>query len=115
MKSLNNQVQLIGRLGQDPELKTFDSGNTMCRFSLATSDYYTDKNGERQEKTEWHNIVVWGKLAEVMNEILHKGEQVVIHGKLKSRSYENAEGQKVYVTEVLTNEFLKISPKKKAA
>jgi hypothetical protein len=63
MKSLNNQVQLIGRLGQDPELKTFDSGNTMCRFSLATSDYYTDKNGERQEKTEWHNIVVWGKLA----------------------------------------------------
>lgn len=112
---MNNQVQLIGRLGQDPELKTFDSGNTMCRFSLATSDYYTDKNGERQEKTEWHNIVAWGKLAEIMNEILNKGEQVVIHGKLKSRSYENAEGRKVYVTEVLASEFLKISPKKKAA
>jgi single-strand DNA-binding protein len=115
MKTLNNQVQLIGNLGQDPELKTFDSGNQLCRFSLATTDYYKDKDGNRQEKTEWHNVVAWGRLGEVMAEILNKGERVVIHGKLKSRTYENAEGQTKYITEILTSDFLKISRKKEEA
>jgi single-strand DNA-binding protein len=112
MKTLNNQVHLIGNLGRDPELKEFDSGNAMCRFSLATNYFFKDKNGERQQRTDWHTVVAWGKLAEVMTKILEKGQKVAINGKLKTRKFEDGNGKTRYVTEVIANDFLKLSKKR---
>ena len=113
MKTLNNQVHLIGNLGKDPELKEFDSGNAMCRFSLATNYFFKDKNGDRQQRTDWHNVVAWGKLAEIMTKYLEKGEKVAINGKLRTRQFEDSKGNTRYVTEVIANDFLKLSRNKK--
>ena len=109
MKTLKNFVQLIGNLGQDVELREFDSGTKKATFSLATHDYYTDKNGEKVEKTEWHNIVAWGKPAEWMNESLKKGDHVLIQGQITYRKYEDQSGNTKYITEINTNEFMKIT------
>lgn len=98
-----NKVMLIGRLGQDPELKYTPSGSAVCNFSMATSESWTDKAGQKQEKTEWHRIVVWGKLAELCNQYLGKGRQAFVEGKLQTRSWEDKEGQKKYTTEVMAN------------
>lgn len=98
-----NKVMLIGRLGQDPELKYTPSGSAVCNFSIATSESWTDKAGQKQEKTEWHRIVVWGKLAELCNQYLGKGRQAFVEGKLQTRSWEDKEGQKKYTTEVMAN------------
>ncbi len=98
-----NKVMLIGRLGQDPEFKMTPSGNGVCNFSVATSENWTDKSGEKQERTEWHRIVVWGKLAELCNQYLSKGRQAYIEGKLQTRSWEDKEGQKRYTTEIVAN------------
>lgn len=97
-----NKVILLGRLGQDPELKHTPSGAAVCNFSLATSESWTDKNsGQKQEKTEWHRIVVWGKLAELCNQYLAKGRQVFLEGKLQTRSYDDKKsGEKKYITEI---------------
>lgn len=94
---------LIGRLGQDPELKYTPGGAAVCNFSIATSESWTDKSGQKQEKTEWHRIVVWGKLAELCNQYLGKGRQAFVEGRLQTRSWDDKEGQKRYTTEVMAN------------
>jgi len=99
-----NKVILLGRLGQDPELKYTPSGAAVCNFSLATSESWTDKNsGQKQEKTEWHRIVVWGKLAELCNQYLSKGRQAFLEGKLQTRSWEDQSGNKKYTTEIVAS------------
>lgn len=95
-----NKVIIIGRLGQEPELKYTPSGAAVCNFSVATSDSWTDKGGQKQERTEWHRIVVWGKLAELCNQYLAKGRQVFVEGSLQTRSWDDQNGQKRYTTEI---------------
>lgn len=95
-----NKVMLLGRLGQDPELRYTPSGSAVCNFSVATSENWTDKSGQRQERTEWHRIVVWGKLAELCNQYLAKGRQLYLEGKIQTRSWDGQDGQKRYTTEV---------------
>jgi single-strand DNA-binding protein len=98
-----NKVILVGNLGKDPELSYTQSGTARCRFSLATSESYTNNAGERQAKTEWHNIVVWGKLAETVSKFLQKGRQVYLEGRIQNRSYEDKEGIKRYISEINAN------------
>ncbi|MBC75694.1 MAG: single-stranded DNA-binding protein [Halobacteriovoraceae bacterium] len=96
-----NKVILLGRLGQDPELKYTPSGAAVCNFSMATSESWADKaTGQKQERTEWHRIVVWGKLAELCNQYLSKGRQAFVEGRLQTRSWEDNNGQKRYTTEI---------------
>lgn len=96
-----NKVIILGRLGQDPELKYTPSGSAVCNFSVATSESWNDKNtGQKQEKTEWHRIVVWGKLAELCNQYLKQGRQAYIEGSLQTRSWETDSGEKRYTTEI---------------
>lgn len=106
MNTIKNRVQLIGNLGQDPEIVTLESGSKLAKFSLATSDYYKNANGEKVEDTQWHNIVAWGKTAEIVESYLTKGKQVAIEGKLIHRTYETKEGEKKYFTEIKCNELL---------
>lgn len=115
MNSLRNKVQLIGRLGADVELKTLDNGNCVARISLATNENYLNKAGEKVENTTWHNVVAWGKTAELANQILKKGSEVALEGKLSNRSYETKEGEKKYISEVVMNEFLLMGKREKAA
>ena len=96
-----NKVMLIGNLGKDPELRFTPSGRAVARFSLATSEQWTDQQGQRQDRTEWHNIVVWGKQAESCGQYLSKGRQVFIEGSVRSRQYDDKEGQKRYITEII--------------
>ena len=96
-----NKVMLIGNLGKDPELRFTPSGRAVARFPIATSEQWTDQSGQRQERTEWHNIVVWGKQAETSGQYLSKGRQVFIEGSIRSRQYDDKEGQKRYITEVI--------------
>ncbi len=98
-----NKVILVGRLGTDPEVKTISSGNTVARLSVATSENWTDKDGQRQERTEWHRVVVWGKLAELCGKYLSKGRQVYLEGRLQTRSWEDQQGQKRYTTEIVAS------------
>ena len=98
-----NKVLLIGNLGDDPELRFTASGTQVANFSLATSETWQDKNGERQERTEWHRIVLWRRLAEIAGQYLKKGSKVYIEGKLQTRSWDDQKGQKHYSTEVVAN------------
>lgn len=105
-----NKVIIVGRLGNDPELRFLQSGNAVCKFNLATSEKYTNKNHELVENTEWHRVTVWGKPAENANKFLTKGSLVYIEGKLKTSSYEK-EGQKHWATEILANNVVYLSTK----
>ncbi len=96
-----NKVILVGNLGKDPDVRTIESGRKVANFPIATTEVYRDKNGERVENTEWHNIVLWGNQAEVAEKYLQKGNQVYVEGKLRTRSYEDKEGVKKYITEVV--------------
>ena len=107
--SLKNSVQLIGNMGKDVVLTTFENGNKKAALVLATNDYYTNNKGEKVKQTEWHNIIAWGKTAELMAESLNKGSEVAIQGKLTNRSYTDKEGNTRYVTEIVVNEFFKIA------
>jgi single-strand DNA-binding protein len=100
-----NKAILIGRLGKDPELKYTSSGKAMASFSLATSERWNDKDGNKQDKTTWHNIVAWGKQAEVMKEYLFKGKEIYIEGRIDNRSYEDKENVKKYISEVVVQSF----------
>jgi len=95
-----NKVIILGRLGQDPELKYTPGGMAVCNFTVATSESWADKAGQKQEKTEWHRIVVWGKLAELCNQYLTKGRQAFIEGSIQTRSWDDKSGQKRYTTEI---------------
>ena len=95
-----NKAILLGRLGQDPELRNTASGTEVCNFSLATSKTHTDKNGEKKETTEWHKVVVWGKLASVCGKYLSKGRSAFVEGEIQTKSYEDKEGQKKFQTQI---------------
>jgi single-strand DNA-binding protein len=111
MTNLKNSVKLIGRLGKDPEVKTFENGKTKTSFSLATSDSYQNQKGEKVEDTQWHNLVFWGSLAEIAGQHLKKGSQVAIEGKLVHRVYQTDKGEKRYITEVSVQDMLMLGPK----
>ncbi|HEX8818885.1 MAG TPA: single-stranded DNA-binding protein [Archangium sp.] len=98
-----NKVILIGNLGADPEVRFTPGGQAVANFRIATSDTWTDKNGQKQERTEWHRIVVWGKLAELCGEYLKKGRQCFVEGRLQTREWTDKEGRKNYTTEVVAN------------
>lgn len=111
MTTLRNSVQLIGRLGNEPEVHTFESGTKKASFSLATNDVYYNNKGEKVEETQWHNIVAWGKKVEVIESYLKKGSEIAVQGKLATRTYETKEGEKRYVTEINMNELLMLGKK----
>jgi single-strand DNA-binding protein len=96
-----NRVLLIGNLGRDPEVRFTPSGRAVARFPLATSEVWTDQDGQRQERTEWHNVVVWGKQAESCGQYLAKGRQVFVEGSIRTRQYDDKDGNKRYITEVI--------------
>ncbi len=99
-----NKVILIGRLGKDPEIKSIPSGQSVAKFTIATDERFTDRNGEKQERTEWHNIVAWGKLAEICGQYLRKGKLVYIDGRIRTDSWEDKETkQKRYRTEIVAD------------
>ncbi|HVK62046.1 MAG TPA: single-stranded DNA-binding protein [Bdellovibrionales bacterium] len=98
-----NKVIIVGRLGTDPEVRTIGNGGTVTRLSVATSENWVDKEGQKQERTEWHRIVVWGRLAEICGKHLSKGRQVYVEGRLQTRSWEDQQGQKKYSTEIVAN------------
>lgn len=95
-----NKVILVGRLGQNPEVRYTPGGAAVANFSVATNESWTDKSGQKQERTEWHKVVVWGKLAELCNQYLTKGKQVYLEGRLQTRQWQDKEGQTKYTTEV---------------
>jgi single-strand DNA-binding protein len=111
MSAIRNQVQLIGNLGQKPEIKTFGEDKKLAKFSLATSDYYIDNKGEKKEDTQWHNIVVWGKQADFVEKYLDKGMQIAISGKITYRNYDDKDGNKKYITEIVASDFLMLDKK----
>jgi len=111
MYALKNKVQLIGNLGNKPEIRTLDGGKKMARFSVATNETYRNAKGEKITETQWHNLVAWGKVAEIAEKYLDKGSEVAIEGKLTNRSYQDKEGNKKYITEVQVNEVLMLGEK----
>ena len=111
MSTLRNKVQLIGNLGNDPEIITMDSGKKLAKFSIATNDIYKNAQGEKVTDTQWHNVVAWGKTAEIIEEYFTKGKEVAVEGKLTSRSYDDKEGNKRYITEVVCYELLMLGNK----
>jgi len=114
MYSLRNKVQLIGNLGKLPEIKTTDSGKRLVKFSLATNEIYTNAKGEKVKETQWHNLVAWGKLADIAEKYLNKGSEVAVDGKLITKDYIDKDGKKKYVTEIQVNELLLLGSKNAA-
>jgi len=106
MNTLRNKVQLIGNLGNDPEIINLESGKTLAKFSIATNESYTNNKGEKITDTQWHNVVAWGKTAQIIEKYVTKGKEIAIEGKLTNRSYETKEGEKRYITEVICSELL---------
>jgi len=113
MNALRNRLKLIGHLGNDPEIKTFDSGKIKAKFSMATSEFYKKENGEKVTETQWHNIVAWNGTAKIVEKLLKKGNEVAIEGKLTSRSWDDEDGNKKYITEIVANEVLLFKSKEK--
>ena len=111
MNNLRNKVNLIGNLGANPDVKIFDSGKKMVRLSLATSENYKNIKGEKVEETQWHNLVAWGKTADIAEKYLQKGSELAIEGKLSYRSYEDKNGEKKYITEIVINELMMLGHK----
>ena len=105
MSTFNNEVQLLGNAGADVELVTTKTGTPLVKFSLATNEYYNTNKGEKVQETQWHRIIAWGKVAELMAKIISKGDQILVKGKLTYSSYEDKEGVTKYVTEVKAREF----------
>ena len=106
MSTLRNKVQLIGHIGNDPEIKTFDGGKKLAKLNVATNESYKNDKGEKVEETQWHNLVAWGKTADIIEKYVVKGKEIAIEGKLTHRSYEDKNGEKRYVTEVVIDELL---------
>jgi len=114
MYALKNKVQLIGNLGNAPEVKTTESGKKLARFSVATNESYRNAQGEKATETTWHNLVAWGKVAEIAEKYLNKGSEIAIEGKLINRSYTDKDGNKKYITEVQVNELLMLGGRAEA-
>jgi len=106
MSALRNKVQLIGHLGNDPEITNLESGRKRAKLTLATNDTYRNDKGEKVTDTQWHNVVAWGKTAEIIEKYVNKGKEIAVEGKLNHRSYEDKNGEKKYFTEVVVNELL---------
>jgi single-strand DNA-binding protein len=112
MNALRNKVQLIGNLGMDPEVKSLDGGKKLAKMSIATNEIYKNANGEKVTETQWHNLIAWGKTAEIVEKFLKKGSEIAIEGKLLNRNYTDKEGIKRYVTEIEVSEVLMLDSKK---
>jgi single-strand DNA-binding protein len=112
MNTLKNSVRLVGNLGMDPEVKSFENNHKLAKIAIATNETYKNDKGEKVTDTQWHNCILWGTQAKLAEDLLKKGDEVAVEGKLSSRSYVDKDGNKRYVTEVVVNEFLKIGLKK---
>lgn len=111
MYTLKNKVQLIGNLGNAPEIKNTQSGKKLARFSIATNEIYRNAKGEKVKETTWHNLIAWGKIADIVEKYLNKGSEIAVEGKLISRSYTDKEGIKKFISEVEINELLMLGSK----
>lgn len=111
MNALRNRVQLIGHLGNDPEIKSLNGGKNVANFSMATNESYKKENGDKVTETQWHNIVAWNGTAKIVEKLLKKGSEVIVEGKLTSRSWDDKDGKKHYITEVVANEILLLKSK----
>ena len=114
MYALKNKVQLIGFLGNTPEIKNTENGKKLARFSIATNETYRNAQGEKIKETTWHNLVAWGNVADIVEKYLNKGSEIAVEGKLISRSYNDKDGVKKYITEVQVNELLMLGSKPSA-
>ncbi len=111
MTSLRNRVQLFGNPGMDPEVINLENGNKLAKFSMATNDYYKNAKGEKVTETQWHNLVAWGKTAELVEKFVRKGKELGVEGKLINRQYESKTGEKKYITEIVINDILLVGGK----
>ena len=111
MYALKNKVQLIGNLGNAPEIKTVNGGKKMAKFTIATNESYRNTSGEKVTETQWHNLIAWGKLAEIIEKYISKGSEVAVEGKLTYRTYNDKDGNKKYFTEIQVNELLMLGEK----
>jgi single-strand DNA-binding protein len=112
MNNLRNKVQLIGNLGQNPEVKEFNGGKKFAKFSLATNESYRNKAGEKVTDTQWHNLIAWGKTAEIVEKYVKKGSEIAVEGKLLNRNYTDKDGVKRYVTEIQVSDLVMLGGKK---
>ena len=103
---MRNKVQLIGHVGQEPEIKTFDGGKKVANLTIATNEVYYRENGDKVENTEWHKVTAWGKTADIIEKYVTKGKEIAIEGKLTHRSYDDKDGNKRYITEIVATELL---------
>ena len=106
MSTLRNHVQLIGHVGQDPEIKSFEGNKKFANLSIATKENYKNEKGEKVEETQWHRITAWGKTAEIIEKYVVKGKEIAVEGKLRHRSYDDKNGDKKYVTEIVISELV---------
>jgi single-strand DNA-binding protein len=111
MKSLRNSVQLIGNLGMDPEVKQVSNGNKMARFSLVTTETYKNQKGEKVTDTQWHNLIIWGGLADVAEKYLKKGNQVAVEGRLETNTYDDKDGNRKFFTQIKVNDLVMLDGK----
>ena len=111
MSTIRNKVQLIGNVGKEPEIVNLDSGKKLAKFSVATNENFKNGNGERITDTQWHNIIAWGKTAELVEKYVGKGKEVGVEGKLTNRSWDDKDGNKRYITEIVCNELLLLGQK----
>jgi single-strand DNA-binding protein len=111
MSTLRNSVRLVGNLGMDPEVKSFDNNRKLAKLSLATNETYKNDKGERITDTQWHSLVVWGTQAKFAEDFLKKGDEIAVEGRLSSKSYVDKDGNKRFVTEIVVNEFVKLGSK----
>lgn len=109
MNEMKNRVQLIGNVGSEPEIRTLETGKKVAHLTIATNDYYKNDKGEKVQQTEWHRITAWGKVAEIIEKYVVKGKEIAVEGKLTHRSYDDKNGEKRYVTEVVVNDVLLLS------
>jgi single-strand DNA-binding protein len=112
MSNLRNKVQLIGHVGNAPEVINLESGKKLVKLTMATNEKYTNAKGDKVEDTQWHNLVVWSKLTNVIESYVQKGDEIAIEGKLTNKSYDDKEGNKRYVSEIVVNELLMLGGKK---
>jgi len=108
MNSLRNSVRLVGNLGMDPEIRTFDNNKQLARISIATNETYKNNKGEKVTETQWHNLVIWGAQAQIAADLLKKGDEIAVEGRLANSNYTDKEGNKRYVSEVVVSEFIKL-------
>jgi single-strand DNA-binding protein len=111
MSTLRNKVQLIGKAGNDPEIKSFDNDRKLASLSLATNEIYRNDKGDKVEETQWHKIAAWGKTAEIIEKYVTKGKEIAVEGKLVHRSFDDKNGEKRYVTEIVVSELVLLGSK----